>query len=309
MINKIIKKIPDQEIIDLYQQIKNIKQTAKILNKGKERVAKAVRDTRNSLKQINEKEVVKKYKEFKKINKVGVFFKISENKVERILMHHDVEIYSNSPLRISETIQSQIKLLYSRGGKTLRDIATETNTFVATVERVLYREKLISSKELKARTKKINFTELEKNFLFSRRWLVSLGRLSSKFQFLYYCVSRNSSKKTIFDHEKKCYKKINEYIFPKTKEFYFKFIEYFYSDKQFNFVYDNWVKNNKIRLARPSLDHKVPLSRGGSNDFTNLHFIPFLENRAKNNYTWDEWMKTKKNINLYLLPESFEKNE
>lgn len=74
-----------------------------------------------------------------------------------------------------------------------------------------------------------------------------------------------------------------------TDEEYVKFVEYFYYEDGFNITYNNWLNENKVSFAKPSLDHKVPLSKGGTWELSNLQIIPWCVNRAKFNYMPDEW--------------------
>lgn len=82
------------------------------------------------------------------------------------------------------------------------------------------------------------------------------------------------------------------------------FIIKFYYDKQFNVVYSRWVKMDKNRWAAPSLDHKKPLSAGGTYDLDNLQILSWFENRAKCDMDIETWKKfkkmTKTNSNLYI---------
>lgn len=47
-----------------------------------------------------------------------------------------------------------------------------------------------------------------------------------------------------------------------------------YFDKQFNAIYNFWLKQDKNNTyydwAKPSLDHKIPKSKGGTNHINNL---------------------------------------
>lgn len=93
-------------------------------------------------------------------------------------------------------------------------------------------------------------------------------------------------------------------------ELYKSFMEFFYYDKQFNYIYDNWDKKNigqtYYDLYKPSIDHKIPLSRGGTNELSNLHFITLFENLAKRDMTIEEWeeFKIKTNTSSTLFIES-----
>lgn len=72
-------------------------------------------------------------------------------------------------------------------------------------------------------------------------------------------------------------------------------IQHFYNDKQFNAIYNFWEKNkNKNQTfydwAKPSLDHIIPKSRGGSDeDISNFQFLTVFENLAKRDMTQAEW--------------------
>ena len=77
-----------------------------------------------------------------------------------------------------------------------------------------------------------------------------------------------------------------------------------YYDVQFNSVYNFW-KNNKNKtktfydLAKPSIDHKIPLSRGGTSKIDNLQVLTVFENLAKRDMTVEEWNSFKKNTNTH----------
>lgn len=72
-------------------------------------------------------------------------------------------------------------------------------------------------------------------------------------------------------------------------EQYKRFLQHFYYDKTFNNTYNNWLNENKQQFAKPSLDHVIPLSKGGTWELENLRIIPWCINRAKYNYMPDEW--------------------
>lgn len=77
-----------------------------------------------------------------------------------------------------------------------------------------------------------------------------------------------------------------------------------YNDKQFNAVYNFWLENKKnyttfYDWAKPSLDHIIPRSRGGSDLADNLQVLTVFENLAKRDMTWSEWEDFKRVTNTH----------
>lgn len=72
-------------------------------------------------------------------------------------------------------------------------------------------------------------------------------------------------------------------------EKYKQFILKFYYDQLFNDVYNDYIAENKSRYAAPSLDHIVPLSKGGTWELDNLQVLNWVVNRAKCDFLHDEW--------------------
>ena len=91
----------------------------------------------------------------------------------------------------------------------------------------------------------------------------------------------------------------NKYYFNCSKEEYLNTVQYFYFDSQFNAIYKFW-KNNKGKdktyydWAKPSIDHKIPKSRGGTDELNNLQVLTVFENLTKRDMTWNEWIIFKK---------------
>lgn len=88
---------------------------------------------------------------------------------------------------------------------------------------------------------------------------------------------------------------------------YVEFVENFYTDKQFNTLYDKYVATGN-KWFMPSLDHIVPKSKGGTNELSNLRFISFLENMSKKDLDLSDWEKIKLNFNYYFMIEKDEKS-
>ena len=81
--------------------------------------------------------------------------------------------------------------------------------------------------------------------------------------------------------------------------FYICFIEKFYYDEQFNKIYNKWTEN-KCKYLKPSLDHINPKSKGCElDDLSNLQFLTWFENRAKNDLSQADWNSIKKILEIF----------
>lgn len=83
-------------------------------------------------------------------------------------------------------------------------------------------------------------------------------------------------------------------------EIYKKYIHTFYYDTKFNVIYNKWIENDKNKWLKPSLDHIIPNKNGSLDDISNLEFLTWFENRAKNDIDINEWKQMKKDIYFYL---------
>lgn len=84
---------------------------------------------------------------------------------------------------------------------------------------------------------------------------------------------------------------------------YTDYIEYFYYQRQFNKLYNFWQNQERgstfYDLAKPSIDHIIPKSRGGSHNLNNLQFLTVFENLAKRDMTMEEWNNFKIKTNTH----------
>lgn len=81
-------------------------------------------------------------------------------------------------------------------------------------------------------------------------------------------------------------------------DYYKKYIIHFYDDEQFNLIYNFWKEENfeektYYDWSKPSLDHILPLSKGGNNQIENLQFLTVFENLAKRDMDAKEWEEFK----------------
>ena len=82
------------------------------------------------------------------------------------------------------------------------------------------------------------------------------------------------------------------------KDKYKELINYFYNQKQFNDIYKFWLSQEKTNTfydwAKPSIDHIVPKTKGGTNNINNLQYLTVYENLNKRDMTMEEWEQFKK---------------
>jgi len=197
--------------------------------------------------------------------------------------------------------EAKIVKAYTEDFRTLRDIAAEHNTDHHKIKRILTKYGVTlnnSNRKRKPETEE----QRRKIGLASRGRQTRLGMKASK-ELLYKNMVAHMSLPIELefvmqfeDVEKLKY--LNSVITRDRVKIHFDadkykaFIKHFYNDKQFNEVYNDWLQD-KQPYALPSLDHIIPLSRGGSWELDNLQFLPWCVNRAKNDFLPDEWERIK----------------
>lgn len=187
--------------------------------------------------------------------------------IKRILERHGIVICQKNRVRKPFTIEHKQKISESR--KKLKE-----NGWIP------------YNKGLKTINRKDGRGLLYKNMLAHLRFSVSIDWLMrfdfEKLKALNTAISNRSNRWNI------------------TTDEYVRYIEHFYNDKQFLIVYEKY-RNNPCTYTKPSIDHIIPKSKGGTNDLSNLQFLSWFENRCKNDMSQEDWDIIKTNIKEYLI--------
>lgn len=180
--------------------------------------------------------------------------------------------------------------LYSKG-ESMRSIANKLETNHKLISRILKRNDIPTRKPEYRRSIKKFDCDVERNynnmathlrFDVSVEWLMRFPDFD-KLKLLNNVITKRDNRWSV------------------STEWYKNYIERFYNDEQFNSLYLSWVESGKIKYKKPSLDHIVPKSKGGTNSLDNLQFLSWFENRCKNDMTQDEWDNLKANIEEYFI--------
>jgi len=211
--------------------------------------------------------------------------------------------------------EEKIIELYVTNKYTLRHIAEEFNTNHHKIKRILLKNNIPITK----RNTLKEFSQSHKDKISeSRKKLFNDGKIIPWMKGKK--MSRNHTLKNMINHLKydveyewvnqfediEKLKYLNRCVSRKrdselfTTEIYMRYIEKFYYDEKFNYLYNEWLKSGD-KWIKPSLDHIKPKSFGGGiDDIDNLCFISWFENRSKCDIDLYVWEKMKRNILYYL---------
>jgi hypothetical protein len=216
-------------------------------------------------RKFNERKIIKMYiKDRYTLRRIAKKLHTNHHTIKRKLLKNEIEVnLKNIRKRITQKVKKKMS-------------STRKSLFKS--------GKIISWQK----GKKMSKEHILKNMRGHLRFDVSLEWLSSfkdieKLKFLNKSISKKRNYNLNFN-----------------TEFYISFIERFYYDKKFNYLFDTWTKT-KDRWIRPSLDHIEPRCNGGRLDvLDNLKFISWLENRTKVDMSQTEWDLIKERINEYF---------
>ena len=201
---------------------------------------------------------------------------------------NNMDLYKGDCLEVMKTIE--IVEMYS-SGKSMREIALKFSTNHKLISRVLKSEGVEARSPLNLRGKKKFECDKERiynnmathlRFDVDYKWLMQFEDFD-KLKSLNNSITNRSGR---WDVDNKWYK---DYLLK------------FYNDKQFNKIYQSWIKSNFEQYKKPSLDHIIPKSKRGTNSLDNLQFLTWFENRCKNDMSQLDWDKLKQNINNYFI--------
>lgn len=180
-----------------------------------------------------------------------------------------------------------------KDGKSMRQIASEIGTNHKLISRILKGKNIQTRKPTNLRGKKKFECDTERlynnmathlRFEIDYKWLMQFKDFK-KLKLLNDVIASRDGRLDV------------------NTDWYKEYLIKFYSDKQFNSIYNKWCLSGYEKYKKPSLDHIVPKAKGGTNDLNNLHFLSWFENRCKNDMTQNEWNKLKSNIEEYFVNE------
>ena len=191
---------------------------------------------------------------------------------------------------VDMVLTDQVVVSLYESGLSMREIAKQLNTNHKLISRILKKCR-VTTRPPKGKPKnkfdchverKYNNMATHLRFNVSLRWLLQFEDFE-KLKTLNDCVSNKDNR------------------FNESDEWYVDYILKFYFDENFNKIYETWIKYDKMKYLKPSIDHINPRSKGGDNSLDNLQFLTWFENRCKNDLSQSDWDFIKLNIKEFFV--------
>ena len=288
---EIVEMYKKDESTSLAQIAKKYKVGTRTIKRILERHGVELKVTSNKLSYKEEKEIIELYLSNKKetLTSLGEQFEVSRGTIKRVLKKNDIEIeYDRNSRRNTEidTHSQEIVRLFVEEQWSRNKIAKEFNTSHIVIRRILVQSGCIEDNYFKG-TNRYKLESMAKNL--RKEYEVDIAFFESLGDIDTIDVEKLM---VLNDRSKRIIKRVGELIDYKS------YIRKFYFDEQFNAIYNAWKESGKNKWLSPSIDHKVPLVKGGDNvGLDNLQFITWFENRAKCDMTESEWREFKEKTN------------
>ncbi len=203
--------------------------------------------------------------------------------------------------------ESIILQLYVEDGKSLRDIAKTFNTNHHKIKKILNEHNIELSKrktrffseEHKRKIAESHIARTNYTKGYKQKKITVYRNMISKLRYEIdesWIFQFNDIDKLKYLNRSISKSRVSETF---TTENYKNFIEKFYYDEKFNEYYAKWLETND-NWIKPSLDHVVPISKGGNSELSNFQYLTWFANHAKINMSHQEWNGIKSNINDYI---------
>lgn len=175
-----------------------------------------------------------------------------------------MKIVRNEPVTFQHLIKTQEDLdnilqLYSTGKLSVEEIAETYNSSVNCIYRIINNDYILPEIQSYNRMASVLRFDVTSEYLQQFKDIDKLKMLN----------------RLIKDHRN------NNRYSNITTEWYKEYLEKFYNDLSFNRIYSNWLNSNLDSDLLPSLDHKVPVSKGGTDDLDNIQILTLIDNRRK----------------------------
>ena len=222
----------------------------------------------------------------------------------------DDNTFSNLSLTNLDALEFEKEIIneYRPGIDSLRDVAERLNTNHKLVGRVLKKHNIEIIKAPRKPFSSVHRKRIGESSKGRNAWNKNrVMPLESKYQNMANHLRFDIDYKWLLQFDLEKLKMLNKALARERDmpnidlTFYKSFINKFYYDDRFNKIFEKYISSGYQKLFRPSLDHIVPKSRGGSNSLENLQYLTWFENLCKRDMKQDEWEEVKKDIFTYFI--------